>query len=402
MVYLILLAPACHAVLNFDRVAGIPVRAGALLLLPLFALLSAFWSREPGESLYFGLQYMITVAAGIFIGLTTERNSALLGLFIAFGGVTFSAFLAGIASGDIPHALATGINYLGFTGSKNAFGDIGALTGLLSLSTMFAATRARSYGLWFAAAASFAVSCLFVLVLSHSTGAIVGFGTGSSIILLLSVIAALPEKGRLGMGIAGFAAILIVALSSRYWMDILMADLLQASGKDATLTGRTYIWERADVEIARNPVFGVGYSAFWKIGNLDAEAIWRTMLIKNRTGFNFHSTLYEIRVHLGLAGLVLYGAVAAAYAVILFVRNYVRPSDTGNFFCAIVVYEAARLSYETIAVNSFHYSTLIVFAALAWGVRRAEPGPPRPGAAPALTGKQPAGEIMRPRRAVNP
>ena len=86
MVYLILLAPACHAVLNFDRVAGIPVRAGALLLLPLFALLSAFWSREPGESLYFGLQYMITVAAGIFIGLTTERNSALLGLFIAFGG----------------------------------------------------------------------------------------------------------------------------------------------------------------------------------------------------------------------------------------------------------------------------------------------------------------------------
>jgi O-antigen ligase len=35
---------------------------------------------------------------------------------------------------------------------------------------------------------------------------------------------------------------------------------------DPTFTGRTVIWDFADIEIARRPLFGWGYQSFWLVG----------------------------------------------------------------------------------------------------------------------------------------
>lgn len=42
-----------------------------------------------------------------------------------------------------------------------------------------------------------------------------------------------------------------------------MAELFAATGKDASLTGRTDLWAIATDLISQNPIGGYGYGAFW-------------------------------------------------------------------------------------------------------------------------------------------
>ncbi|MGN6583666.1 MAG: O-antigen ligase family protein [Rhizobiaceae bacterium] len=53
-----------------------------------------------------------------------------------------------------------------------------------------------------------------------------------------------------------------------------LVPVLEALGKDATLTGRIPLWAMVDDEIARHLLLGFGYQAFWTEGNPDAWVIW--------------------------------------------------------------------------------------------------------------------------------
>jgi exopolysaccharide production protein ExoQ len=53
---------------------------------------------------------------------------------------------------------------------------------------------------------------------------------------------------------------------------------------------------------------GVGYSAFWRPGNPNAEPLWAEFGIIDRAGFQFHNTYLQICVDLGLVGGALFAA----------------------------------------------------------------------------------------------
>jgi exopolysaccharide production protein ExoQ len=53
-----------------------------------------------------------------------------------------------------------------------------------------------------------------------------------------------------------------------------LVPVLEALGKDATLTGRVPLWRLVDQEIARHLLLGFGYQAFWTEANPEAWAIW--------------------------------------------------------------------------------------------------------------------------------
>src|SRR5690606_14758862 len=63
--------------------------------------------------------------------------------------------------------------------------------------------------------------------------------------------------------------------------------LLTAFGKDATLTGRTYLWSQGWAAAANAPFFGVGYQAYWVQGFSEAERLWEEFYIGSRSGFHF-------------------------------------------------------------------------------------------------------------------
>ncbi len=121
--------------------------------------------------------------------------------------------------------------------------------------------------------------------------------TGISLILMFApgirktvLIAAL----FLGLGIA-FAGLKLGG------MDM----LLDAFGKDATLTGRTYLWAEGLAAAAQSPAAGVGYYGYWVQGFSEAERLWEEFYIGSRSGFHFHNTYIEVLVELGFVGLLL-------------------------------------------------------------------------------------------------
>jgi O-antigen ligase len=80
----------------------------------------------------------------------------------------------------------------------------------------------------------------------------------------------------------------------------LKGQVLQASGRDESFTGRTGIWETVLSEDF-NPVVGTGYASFWLGDRLDR--IWkkypRTPLIQAHNGY------IETYINLGVIGLLL-------------------------------------------------------------------------------------------------
>ncbi len=101
-----------------------------------------------------------------------------------------------------------------------------------------------------------------------------------------------------------FVAVLLTLLS------LYLGPALEALGKDATLTGRVPLWALVDEMIARQPVLGYGYQAFWSEGNGDA---WRIWAIIGWMAPHSHNGYRETLLGLGIVGLlVLFVVVARA------------------------------------------------------------------------------------------
>lgn len=75
--------------------------------------------------------------------------------------------------------------------------------------------------------------------------------------------------------------------------------------KGFDLTGRTYLWQQGIAAALANPIFGVGYQAYWVQGFSEAERLWDEFYIPTRAGFHFHNTFIETAVETGIIGLVL-------------------------------------------------------------------------------------------------
>jgi exopolysaccharide production protein ExoQ len=138
-------------------------------------------------------------------------------------------------------------------------------------------------------------------------------------------------------------------------------------GKDATLTGRTVLWQIALNEIGKRPFFGTGYYAFWLQGNLLAESIWRFFSIESRMGFSFHDTYLEFAVELGWIGvalLVVTLVVGSARMVGLALadRTWATACLVAVTFCLVI-----RTIDEVDVPYPFSVGTYLFYAAAAYG-----------------------------------
>ena len=143
-----------------------------------------------------------------------------------------------------------------------------------------------------------------------------------------------------------------------------LIETAQFFDKDPTLTGRTYLWQRAYDLINETPWLGRGFRSFWLQGNPDAEGLWQYAGIASRDGFNFHNTAIEILVHIGWFGLIVYGAVVIIALGFLVARFLARPNLFLCFWLSVLVYELVRMPIESIGFNEFYFSTVLLFMAL--------------------------------------
>ena len=82
------------------------------------------------------------------------------------------------------------------------------------------------------------------------------------------------------------------------WPDFLFTLL----GKDVTLTGRTGIWSAVLDSIAKRPLFGYGYQAFWL--GLEGES-YRVILAVSWVLAQAQNGFLDVMLEMGVAGLVI-------------------------------------------------------------------------------------------------
>jgi O-antigen ligase len=114
--------------------------------------------------------------------------------------------------------------------------------------------------------------------------------------LPLLLIIRLPAKQRA----AGYI-FLALAVGTLGCLAVLFSnDLLALLGKNATLSGRTEVWNQLSVAIQQHPVLGYGYGAFWT--GLRGESL--DVLIA--TGWivpSAHNAYLELCLALGIPGV---------------------------------------------------------------------------------------------------
>jgi O-antigen ligase len=233
---------------------------------------------------------------------------------------------------------------------KNALG--GDMTIAFVVFVAAALLEPRRRRLWGAMAAL----ALALVVLSTSKTSLVSLMLGASAI----VFVALARRGPIMGVISSFGA--VVAIFGALCLMFFAADVVFAVlGKDATLTGRTNIWQGVMYEIRQRPLLGYGYGAVWDDKSGWGPVYWITKIAGFRAA-HAHNSWLEQWLGMGVVGLTAWALYFAQTLILAIVAVY---RDKGAYLALpfILVYGLVSLT-ESIAVvyNDFRW---VMFVAVA-------------------------------------
>ncbi len=353
-----------YSMLRFKQLYEILRPRAFLLAFPLLTVFSTVWSETPGETLKHSIEFSMTVGAALLLSAAPRPKAVLMGIALAFGGYVVISIVFGqtVYMGNFGQRAFSGLG-----SGKNWMADIASTGFLVSAAAILAAVEDRR-PLIFCAAALFAVAEAYAVIEARSAGAMLG------LFLAMAAFAFLLMLRSTGLAVratvTAFMGLLLViaALNYRSLSETLIENGARFFDKDPSLTGRTYLWQRAMDLVAEKPFLGKGFGAFWQQGNLDAEGMWQYAGLLTRGGFNFHNTPIEILVHLGWLGLITFGLTVFVAAAILIAKFVARPNLLLCFSLAIFVYQLVRMPIESVGVYEFYTSTVLLFLALGSGL----------------------------------
>ena len=160
--------------------------------------------------------------------------------------------------------------------------------------------------------------------LALSSGLVLATQSKTSLLCLLVGLGliggfwAMRRGGPVVSVIAIWSAVVLAGAGIWLW-DTHSVELLEALGKDPSLTGRTDIWDALMRKVADRPWTGYGYGAFWgRIGE-SVPADW----VRKETGWlvpSAHNGWIDLLVQLGWPGAILVGGLMAVTALIAVLR----------------------------------------------------------------------------------
>lgn len=283
--------------LDYKRVLGNYARYAWIFAFALFACLSVFWSQAPGTTARAGVQYLSHVICALIAMRVADTRMLVRGGLIGTGLVLAYSLAFGVYHLD---PLDGTYSFVGAFASKNQLGFYASLAVLFAFAALFLGVER---GVWKLLAVGCILVALYCLKASQSATSVLTTVVIASLCLSLRALERLAPRHRkmlfLSLSVLGVLAILAAAYGGGYQM------LLAAFGKDATLTGRTYLWQQGIEAAGRAPFVGIGYQAFWVQGFAEAERLWADFFIGTRSGFHFHNTFIATTVETGLVGCLL-------------------------------------------------------------------------------------------------
>jgi O-antigen ligase len=331
---------------------------------PALAALSVLWSLTPGLTFYHALQLFLT----LLVGLVMRERFGIAGimrlLFFALGAAMLLS-IALCASGVAGSVGAHG-EWQGVYSHKN---QLGAFMVVLFFVSLILAVSGWHRGLTLASSAA----SLAVLLMSQSGSALLVFTVVASAVPFLF---ALRSGFRPTMLFAGLAmvAVAIVALylttssSTGNPVDL----VLNALGKDRTLTGRTTLWEFGLYAFRENPILGLGYKAYW--ASASTSSAYLRYVVGQDLWF-FHNNFLEVAVALGAVGLVVF-VIGIIVAVAIAVRRFRDDPTPVNVWALLLMADVLVVSTVENPLFFNHSLLQVLFAVVGTRMERIRYLPP--------------------------
>lgn len=343
------------------------LRAWPTLLIPVFCVVSALWAPSASDAIRKGALFALTSVVAIYAASRLSgRNILIIYMLVEAIAAAFSAMSPSI---DVNGA------WTGIFGQKNPLAVNMFILYICSLALVLDKGASR----WFRLLALMLVPVgLGIIVLAKSATTIILVVIGTAALLGHAFLwrpASRIRHMRLLLVMAGAVVILAAALVLFGFMQFDVANsILNALGKDSTLTGRTWLWETAERVMAEHPLTGVGADGFWRSEYGLANSIIRYFDYEEYVKFSFHNSYLENGVAFGYPG---YWATVfiAAWALWSAGMNWIRNQTTLN--AAFLILGAMVIVRSTseidLALEFSATSTLLYMGAARMDRRETEP-----------------------------
>ncbi len=337
-------------------------QSAPLLVFPAACALSTLWSDAPALTLRYSLQYAATAVCAIIAARSLRPQHFLSALMLS----TLVSLTLSLVFGEYRYdGVSKSYAFIGIFGSKNFLAfiiTISILTALVCLVDKMqpAAIRILS-GLAL-------VIAPVTLARTHSATSFVTSALCAGIFVSALWFRRISGSSR-AIILSCLCVSFVLSLVVLEELQVLAATFIQdVLGKDTTLTGRTYLWDRAAYLIAESPLLGRGFQAFWRQEFIEAEALWRYFGITSRGGFHFHNTYIQTTVDLGYVGLAILISLLAFTTYLLsawYVSGYpLVPSA----FLSLIVLLLIRSFVEVDITYQFQLGTVIFYAMSYYGL----------------------------------
>ncbi|MGC2603810.1 MAG: O-antigen ligase family protein, partial [Rhodomicrobium sp.] len=323
----------------------------SLFLLPALALLSTAWSQYPSVSLRAAIQLLLTVEIAVLAGSLTNPRTFLSAFLSALTAIMVASLAV-----DGGASFRGGAALMGVFQSKNQLASYMVIELIVALTVVFDRLQPVLMRLVALFALLLGPICL---VAAQSTGAIVFSIPALGALLACMAAARLPAAAR-----ATVLAAALLTIIAAFTVIVGFVDdfglILDFLGKDSTLTGRLYLWQTARDLIGQSPILGLGYQAFWQVGNPPAEELWAASFEASGAGFNFHNLYLNTGVELGLLGVAGLLLIYFALAVRLLRALILEPCSPVYFATALYIYSFSTSFVEVNQLYQFHLGTVLL------------------------------------------
>ena len=327
-----------------------------LCLLLAWAVLSAFWSLAPLETLQKSMSLVGTTILGVYIGYTLSPALVSRVLRCVFAAIIVSGLVAPALLADAIVADPKTGDWQGLMVDKNSFGAMAAIASLCFTAVAFRRGAGQIGGTVICGA------CLLALLLSGSRTALVACVIGVSTLAWFAAV----KRTRSSPRAALFLLLLLfgtAAAAATYAREPITGMIRKGAG----LNGRTDLWAGAVQIIRERPLTGYGYHAVW--GRKENTLLPHIPITAQPSAGSAHNAVLNTATELGVPAAVLllaYGIITLLDAV----RFYEHRATSFSLFVIAFLLATATVSITEANMLGIHWVFWILFVAIAIMLKR--------------------------------
>ncbi|MEH2402702.1 O-antigen ligase family protein [Nostoc sp.] len=256
--------------------------------------LSSFWSLDPDTTVRRFFALAATTIFGLYLAsrYTLKEQLKLCAYMFGFSAVMCFLFVIFLPQYSLGNDV-DGAGWQGIYPSKNVLGE----TFVVSAAIFFFQAMTNQENRWVSWLGYITSGVL--IFFSKSTTSIVNFIIITAAVVIYYRI--LHLKYKVMIPILTFISTIAIAFYT--WFVSEADTILGSVGKNTTLTGRSEIWSAVLEMIAKKPLLGYGYGAFWIENNSESTIVQQTI---QWNAPNSHNGFLDLWLQLGLLGFSVF------------------------------------------------------------------------------------------------